>query len=189
MSDPRSILAERIERFTAVVDALPATAWSAPSPCAGWTAADVLAHVIDTQRDFLAGHGVTLAVRPAGDPPAAWAAHRAAVYAVDHAVLDREYDGFFGPTTVGATLVDVYGFDLLVHRWDIATAAGRHAPFTDAELDDVERSVAGFGDMLYAEGICGPPVAVAPDADRTVRVLGLLGRDAAALTRPSASHA
>jgi uncharacterized protein (TIGR03086 family) len=189
MSDPRSILAERAERFTAVVDALPAAAWSAPSPCAGWTAADVLAHVVDTQRDFLTGHGVVLKARPAGEPPAAWAAHRAAVDAVDQAVLDREYDGFFGPTTVGATLVDVYGFDLLVHRWDIAATDGRHAPFTDAELDDLERAIAGFGDALYAEGICGPPVAVPPGADRTVRVLGLLGRDAAAVTPPSASRA
>ena len=29
----------------------------APSPCAGWTARDVVAHMIQTQREMLNGHG------------------------------------------------------------------------------------------------------------------------------------
>ena len=31
----------------------------------------------------------------------------------------REYDGFFGRTTIGATLDNFYGFDLVVHGWDL----------------------------------------------------------------------
>ncbi len=176
MSDHRDSFQQLVDRFTAVLDGLPASAWAAPSPCADWTAADVVAHVVDTQRDFLTQHGVDLGPRPAGDPGALWAAHRAAVLAVDDDVWHREYAGFFGPTTVGATLTDFYGFDLVVHRWDVGRAVGRDVRFSDAELDDVERSIAGFGEHLYGEGICARPVAVPDGADRQTRVLALMGR-------------
>lgn len=176
MSDFRDTYRRRADRFTAVVDALPADAWGAPSACAGWSAADVLAHVIDTQRDFFGTHGVELGARPAGDPPADWAAHRAAVETVDDEVLHREYDGYFGRTTVGATLVDFYGFDLVVHRWDIARAAGRDERFGETELDEIEREIPVMGEALYSDGVCARPVPVPDGADRQQRVLALLGR-------------
>lgn len=166
--------------LTAVVDAVPADRWSAPSPCEGWTAADVLDHVIDTQRDFLARHALLDSDRPAGSPASAWARHRESVRALlaDPQVGDREFDGFFGRTTIGATLADFYGFDMVVHRWDLARAVGQETSFSEAELDRLEDSIEGFGDMLYAEGICAPPVAVGPDSSRPEKVLGLLGRRA-----------
>ncbi|MDN5748920.1 MAG: TIGR03086 family metal-binding protein [Pseudonocardia sp.] len=152
--------------------------WSAPSPCAGWTAADVVDHMVDTQRDFLDRHDVDLGPRPDGDPPAAWDAHVAAVLdRVDDDVLHREFDGQLGRTTIGATLSDFYGFDMIVHRWDVARALGRETRFSDAEMDEMEASVAMFGDHLYAEGICGRPVPVPPGASRQDRLLATLGRD------------
>ncbi len=179
MSDHRDSFHQLADRFTAVLDGLPSSAWAAPSPCAGWTAADVVGHVVDTQRDFLAKQDVDLGPRPDGDPGALWAAHHAAVLAVDDDVWHREYAGFFGPTTVGATLTDFYGFDLVVHRWDVGRAVGRDVRFSDAELDDVERSIASFGEHLYGEGICAGPVPVPDGADRQTRVLALLGRSTA----------
>jgi len=154
------------------------TDWSAPSPCPGWAAADVVEHMVDTQRDFLTEHGVDLGPRPGGDADEVWASHVAAV--LDRAgddVLHREYDGYFGRTTVGATLADFYGFDMVVHRWDLARALDRETRFTEDEMDDVERSIAVFGDALYGEGICRPPVSVPADATRQDRLLEVLGRD------------
>jgi uncharacterized protein (TIGR03086 family) len=121
-------------------------------------------------------HGAALGPRPDGDPAAVWAAHRAAVLAVDDEVWHREYAGFFGPTTVGATLAEFYGFDLVVHRWDVGRAVGRDVRFSDAEMDDAERAVAGFGEHLYGEGICARPVPVPNGADRQTRLLAVLGR-------------
>ena len=46
------------EPFGSVVDRVPAAGWDAPSPCEGWSARDVLAHVITSQRGFLAQRGV-----------------------------------------------------------------------------------------------------------------------------------
>ncbi|MDN5861362.1 MAG: maleylpyruvate isomerase family mycothiol-dependent enzyme, partial [Pseudonocardia sp.] len=146
MNASRESFGRRADAFGAVVGTLGAAQWSAPSPCAGWSGADLVDHVIDTERDFLTGHDIDLGPRPAGDPAARWAAHRAALLdKVDDTVLEREYDGYFGRTTVGATLSDVYGFDLVVHRWDLARAAGAEAAFTDAEMDGLEASIALFG--------------------------------------------
>lgn len=176
MSDIR----ERYRRHAAnIADVLPAGAdFSAPSPCAGWSAADVVDHMIDTQRSFLTGQDVELGARPAGDASTAWAAHTADVLdRVDDERLHREYDGFFGRTTLGATLADFYGFDMIAHRWDIARALGGDTRFTDAEMDDMAASIALFGEHLYGEGICRAAVPVPDSASRQDRLLATLGRD------------
>ncbi len=156
------------------------TDWDAASPCEGWTARDVVAHIVETERDHFARHQVELGDPPdvGTDPAAGWRAHDQAVRRVlaDHAVTGREFDGFFGPTTVGAMFLQVYGFDLIVHRWDIARSAGRDERFTDAELDTLEAAIAGFGEHLYADGICRPAIDVPAGADRQTRVLAALGR-------------
>ncbi|HUG83208.1 MAG TPA: TIGR03086 family metal-binding protein [Euzebya sp.] len=171
------------DRFAHVAAALDPADWDRPSPCEGWTARDVLAHVMTTQHEFLIGTGTPLDgptdVDP--DPAGAWAAHVDAVASAlaDPTVSDASYEGMFGPSTVGATLLRFYGFDMIVHRWDVATAAGLDAPFSAAEMDHIEEDVAAFGPHLYGEGICGPPVEVAADASRQDRLLGALGRDPA----------
>lgn len=166
--------------FTRVVDDV--AYWPAPSPCEGWSAADVLAHVIETQRDFLTRHGVDLDGAPdvAADPPRAWGEHAATMRdrLADDAVAALGIDGFFGPTTIGATMLAFYGFDLLVHRWDLARAAGRDERFSDAELDTIERAVDGFGEHLYGDGICKPGVAVKAGSGRQERLLARMGRQA-----------
>ena len=172
------------EPFGSVVDRVPTAGWDAPSPCEGWSARDVLAHVIHSQRTFLADRGVDattsvdLDADPGADPVEAWRAHldRMRELLADPAVAGMEYDGVFGPTTVGASIVAFHGFDLVVHRWDIAAAAGLDEPFTDDELDMIERSADGFGDHLYDDGVCAPALPVTDGADRQERVLARLGR-------------
>lgn len=168
--------------LTDVLAAVPPTAWDAPSPCEGWTARDVVRHLVETQRDLFAGHGVELGAPPDldADPSQAWGAHSARVLEVlaDDAVPAIAYDGFFGPTTLGATLEQFYVFDMVVHRWDVARAAGLDAGLTDAELDLVERGADGFGEALYLEGICRPAVTPPPGASRAAAVLARLGRTA-----------
>ena len=168
------------DRFTAVVEAAGDTDWSSPSPCEGWTAADVLDHVVDTQRDFLDKRGADVGARPEGTPQEVWAAHRDVVRRVtaDDAFVSEEYDGYFGRTTVADTLANFYGFDLLVHRWDLARALGRDVTWDDAELDKIEASLEGFGDALYSDGVCKPALEVPAGASRQERVLGRMGRRA-----------
>ena len=163
------------DRFTATVAAT--TDWSAPSPCEGWTAADLLDHVVDAERQFLEGHGVDLGARPSGSPQDVWTAHLSAVRdAVTDELRARAYDGFFGPTTIGETLDAFYGFDLVVHGWDLGSANGRPTTFTDADMDVLDRAFVGFGEHAYDEGVFRQPVDVPEDADRQVRLLARMGR-------------
>ena len=179
MNSTARAYATSAEPLTAVLDAVPAAAWTRPSPCEGWTAADVVRHLVDTQRKLLGEHGIDLGETPDvdADPAAAWRAHAARVRAVlTDAVVERGYDGFFGPTTIGATLEQFYVWDMVVHRWDVARAAGLDAGLTDAELDRVEAGADSFGEALYMDGICRPAVPAPADADRTTAVLARLGR-------------
>ncbi|MDN5802969.1 MAG: maleylpyruvate isomerase family mycothiol-dependent enzyme [Microlunatus sp.] len=170
--------ADNAARFGALVSSVSADDWSRASPCEGWTAADVLDHVVDTQRDFLAGRGADLAARPSGEPAATWNAHHRTVWMLlrDDGFAATEYAGYFGPTTVADTMRSFYGWDLVVHRWDIGSAAGRDVELSTEELALVEDQLPGFGEMLYSDGICRPALAVADDADRQTRVLAALGR-------------
>ena len=166
--------------LTAVLGAVPPDAWDRPSTCEGWTVRDVVRHLVQTQREFLTERGVDLGEEPdvAADPAAAWQAHAARVAAAvaDDDVAEQAYDGFFGPTTVGATLEQFYVWDMVVHRWDVARSVGADPALTEAELDRVEAGADSFGDALYMEGICRPGTEPPADADRTTRVLARLGR-------------
>ncbi|TFV61299.1 TIGR03086 family protein [Geodermatophilus sp. DF01-2] len=165
-----------------VLDAVPPSGWTNPSPCEGWSAADVIGHMIETQREFLTTHGVDLGEAPdvAADPAGAWRRHakRVADALADDALAATEFDGFFGRTTVGAAIEQFYVWDMLVHRWDLARAVGAADRFTDDELDRIEAAAELDGEALYMEGICEPAVDVPDDADRQTRVLARLGRSA-----------
>lgn len=170
------------QSLTAVLDGVPAQSWTDPSPCDGWTARDVLRHMIETQREFLTGHAIELGEAPDidADPAAAWRAHAERVTRAigEDAVAAIEYDGHFGPTTVGATLEQFYIWDMIVHRWDIARSVGADDGLSDAELDRLDYGADSFGEALYMDGICRPGVEAPVDADRKTRLLARIGRSA-----------
>lgn len=155
--------------------------WRASSPCEGWSAADVLEHMISTQRDFLTGQDLDPGVSDAeAGLSEVWGRHTAHVAGLldDAQIADHQYDGYFGPTTIGETIAQFYGWDMLVHRWDIAQAMGRDAALSETELDEIGSGLAGFDEALYAPGICKLALDVDPDAPKLVKVMALLGRNA-----------
>lgn len=168
--------------LSALLDAVPADRWDAPSPCEGWTARDVVAHLIGAQRDFLTGKGIDLGPVPPvdGDPATAWRAHRDEIRPLldDAARMGTPFDGHFGPTTIGATLERFYVFDMVAHRWDLARAVDGDDSFTEEELDMLETGIAGFGAAIHMDGVCKPGVEAPAGADRRTRILALLGRRA-----------
>jgi len=168
--------------LAAVTEAVPTAAWTDPSPCEGWTARDVVRHLIETQRELFAGRGLALGDQPDIDPdPAqAWREHAEQVRQMisDDAVPAISYDGYYGPTTLGGTLEQFYVWDMYVHRWDIAQSAGLDAGLTDAELDRIEQGADTFGDALYMEGVCRAGTPAPAAAGRLVHLLARLGRTA-----------
>lgn len=180
-TDPLTAWRRSAAPFTAEVEAV--TDWDAPSPCESWSARDVLAHVIDTEQEFLAR--VDLAPQAAGtsdpatpEPSARWSDHLAVVDALlaDPTVAGCAHNGAFGPTTIGAVLVEFFGFDLIVHRWDLARSQGREARFDEQELALLDASVDAWGEHAYAPGIFGPPLEAPEGADPQTRVLARMGR-------------
>lgn len=166
--------------LAALLEGVPPDRWTDPSACAGWSAGDVLGHLVRTQREFPTGHGVDLGPAPdvAADPAAAWRDHakRVGEAIADEELDGRECDGHFGRTTIGATVGQFHVRDMVVHRWDIARAGGAEALLSDDELDRMEDGADSFRVALYMEGICPPGPDVPDDADRQVRVLARLGR-------------
>lgn len=169
----------RADTFATILDRADGR-WDAPTPCDDWTVRDVVVHAIDTERDFLERHDLSPGPAPdLADLPSAWREHASAVAAVlaRDGVADREYDGYFGRTTIAATMADFYGWDLVVHGSDIARATGQEWSVSDDEAAALHRTADGWGDALYSEGVCAEAVPVPDDASASDRLLARLGRD------------
>lgn len=171
-----------VAALTAVIDAVEPDAWDRPSPCQDWAARDVLGHLIETERSFLGTREVGLGPAPelSSDPAAAWRRHVDEITPIvtDDTFLATPYEGYFGPTTAGETWQRFYVFDMVVHRWDLATATGLDSPFSDDEIDRIEAATAALGDNIYMEGVCRAGVEAPAGADRQTKVLATLGRSA-----------
>ena len=170
---------ERADVFAAILDSSDQQ-WDAPTPCEEWTVRDVVAHAIDSERDFLTRHGFDPG-QPGelADPSTAWRDHAKVVAEIlgQPGVAEREYDGYFGRTTIAATMADFYGWDLVIHGSDVARATGQSWSIGDEEAAVLHATADGWGDALHSEGVCGPAVPVADDASATDRLLARLGRD------------
>lgn len=178
-TDTAQVFRDRADRFTSVLDSVDGQ-WDNPTPCEGWTVRDVVAHVVDTQRDFLDRQDLPKGADPdMSDPVSAWRDQRAHVDRVLSSpdIAGREYDGYFGRTSIGATMADFYGWDLVVHGWDVARATGQEWSISDAEVESLHATADGWGDALYSEGVCGAAVPVPADASATDRLVARLGRD------------
>lgn len=54
--------------LTDIIEAVPTAAWKSPSPCEGWTARDVVRHLIRTQRELLTAAAWPLTTSPTSTP-------------------------------------------------------------------------------------------------------------------------
>lgn len=171
------------DRFAAVVTAVAPDRWSEPSPCEGWTARDVVRHVVDSHGLFLGFVGRAL---PQGapsvddDPAAAFDAARRTVQADldDPAVAGAEFEGLFGRRTFASAVDQFLSGDLTVHRWDLGRAVGVDVRLEPEEIARAWADLEVFGDAARQPGVFGPPVEPPPGADDQGRLLAHLGRDA-----------
>ncbi|MEZ5220514.1 MAG: TIGR03086 family metal-binding protein [Ilumatobacteraceae bacterium] len=185
-------IAERFRRVAAgltdTIDAVPDGAWALPSPCDGWTAIDVVRHLVTwiPGPGFLLGtFGLETDPQPSvdDDPAGAWAAVREAIQAGldDPAVAGRVADcGPPGRLSFEAAVDMTCTPDVLIHTWDLAMAVGI-PPVLDP--DEVARQAAGLAmtppeldAAMRASGHFGARVEVPPDADDLTRLLAFSGR-------------
>ncbi|MCC6226132.1 MAG: TIGR03086 family protein [Microthrixaceae bacterium] len=172
-------------RFAVVVDALGDTDWDRASPVEGWTARDVVGHLVEWFPAFLrAGTGLELPVGPGveNDPAGAWHVLSTGVQALqdDPATADRVLSNpHIGEVPLADAVSRFFTADVFMHTWDLARATGqddsldahRCATYLDAMLP--------LDDVLRASGQYGPKVEVGPDSDPQTRLIAFIGRDPA----------
>ncbi len=156
--------------------------WDAPAPVAGWTARDVVGHLVGWFPHFLASGGVDLPAGPdvADDPSSAWLHQASAVQRLIEADGD---ESFTHPHAGTHRLVDAvdrfYTADVFMHTWDLARASGQEPRLDEEHAAVMLEGMQPIEELLRSSGQYGAPVAVAGDAPAVDRLMGFIGRDPA----------
>jgi uncharacterized protein (TIGR03086 family) len=157
--------------------------WEAPAPVAGWTARDVVRHLVEWLPPFLAaGAGIHLPAGPSvdDDPAAAWQAHSDAVQALldDPAtaagVLSNPH---IGELPLDRAINQFYTADVFMHTWDLARATGQDDRLDQDFCAQMLAGMEPIEEVIRSSGQYGPRVPVSDDADPQTRLLGFIGRD------------
>jgi len=159
------VYARLADDFAATISAVDDDQWGLPSPCDGWTARDLVGHVVDAHGIFLRLVGRELGDIPSveDDPAAAFAAARAVVAADldDPERAGATFDGLSGRTTFEEAIERFLVGDLLIHCWDLARATGGDERL---DLDDYP-----VGQAQRSSGSIPPVVPGAGNRDRKVK--------------------
>lgn len=155
--------------------------WAAASPCEGWTALDVMAHVIDTHDNLLSLIGREVVDRPpvSADPLLALTRTRDAMvsFLEEPTIAGQRVDGPVGPSTWEIDVDRLVCGDVLVHTWDIARAVGLDETLPAEAVRRYHHFLRGLGDVIRGPKLFGPAVEPATDADDQERLLAFTGRD------------
>jgi uncharacterized protein (TIGR03086 family) len=168
-------------RFTALVRSASAADWARPCPVAGWTALDVVEHLVAWPRGFLRGAGIDLpALDVEPDPVAAWEQHVGDVQSVldDPAgrVLSNPHTG---DRPVDEAIDAFYTADVWMHSWDLAMALGREPDLGEDRCRTALAALRPIEQVLRDSGQFGPAVPVADGACAQDALMAFLGRDPA----------
>jgi uncharacterized protein (TIGR03086 family) len=159
---------------------------SLPTPCASWTVADVINHVVGGQQLFakmLRGEEVSRdpVDYASGDFMAAFDEGSAASLAEFEAegVMDRIVHLPFGDMP-GSAFMAIATTDTLTHGWDLAKATGQGTDLSPELAEQLLAGVQGFlsDKMRGADGVAafGPEQSAPTDASNADRLAAFLGR-------------
>lgn len=154
-------------------------ALSYPTPCDGWTVADLVRHMNEQHEQII---GPVLGPFGAADedPRSDFALIAARWIAAVQADDDIEVPKVRKRLPVGS-VIDIHLVDMLVHRWDLARAQHltAHVPDVLADLAlPIARSITQPGSPLTGpDGVYDAPRAEAPASPAIDNLAALLGRD------------
>lgn len=167
--------------FGNTVRSLVAESWEKPSPCEGWSARDVLDHVLASEADIAPKVGLSIerSVDVSRDPVGAWGEVRDAIQAIldDPEKAGLTYESFGRPTTFADTIDRFICVDLIVHRWDIGRAAGESIAWDAEDIAFGNTFLDAMGQMFYDYGASKPALPVPDDASAQDKLLARAGRD------------
>lgn len=182
----------RADAFERRIAAVRGDQWANQSPCAAWTALDVVDHIVSMHGYMLRPVHRDLGVAPSvgQDPLGAFRAARAAVEAVlgDPALAGTGCETPNGPMTVEQQIDEVVSDDLVLHGWDLARATGQDEAMDPADVERLWAATSAIppevmekfrtpGSFGPGVEVFGPEIEVAGNAPLQDRLLGLIGRD------------
>ncbi len=183
MDERLGLHAEAMELLDRVVQQVTEEDLQRPTPCAGWTVADLLAHEVGQHLGFAeavrAGDAPESAYVPVPFTPETW---RVSVEAIlrafagadpDGRVIDREITEVALPLRV---LVDAQLLDVLAHAWDLAKGLGHDFVPPDHLAADILQMAQEIPDRAYGEGHAFSE-RLQPEGTDWEQALRLLGRD------------
>jgi uncharacterized protein (TIGR03086 family) len=157
--------------------------WDWPSPCQGWSARDVVEHVIGFHDALLLRPLGAKPDRPRDDPLRRWSLTVDAMAEL----FDRPglFEATIGVPAVGNNarsqidarqLVPMLTQDVFIHTWDLARTVGA-GDRLDERLCLVYLERLPADDRLVRSGMFGAPIEVPSSADLQSQLLARLGRD------------
>lgn len=168
--------------FSVTVDGVAADAWDNPAPVDGWTARDVVRHLVEWFPAFLSNAvGITLPPGPTvdDDPAGAWHHQVASVQALldAPAIADEVHElPHIGAMPLGEAISMIYVGDVFLHKWDLARATGQDETLDPERCTAALAGMEAIEDAMRGSGHYGPRVEVPADADVQTRLLGFIGR-------------
>lgn len=177
-AEHRSIAGTFTERARGVAS----DAWDDPAPVPGWTARDVVRHLLDWFPAFIAdGADILLPHGPSvdDDPVDAWVHHARSVQEIldDPATPGRTFAHPRLPATpLDQAISRFYTNDVFMHTWDLARATGQDERLDEERCRTLYQGMQPLDDVLRQSGQYGPKVPVPGDADWQTRLLGFIGR-------------
>ncbi|WP_026930041.1 TIGR03086 family metal-binding protein [Glycomyces tenuis] len=168
-------------RFAELVESASPGDWARPSPVAAWTAIDVVKHLVEWSRGFLAGAGIELGdLDVEADPAAAWKRHTAEIQAIMDDPAGRVHSNpHTGDMPVDEAIDRFYTNDVWMHSWDLATALGREIDLGAERCRAALEGMKPIESMLRDSGQYGPAVPVAAGASAQDELVAFIGRDPA----------
>jgi uncharacterized protein (TIGR03086 family) len=180
------LLDQGLDFFTTIITQLSEDDWERSTPCDGWTARDLLGHLVTSIRvgiSVMQGRPPTWpdAARPGdlveGDPAGFW---RGTV-AQARDVLRNADLALVIETPLGQTVADdlaIPVIDLYVHAWDLGAAAGIDVEIPADVIDYAHAYIDPLpDDMMRGDNRAfGPQIRVPASATPTERFIAWTGR-------------
>jgi len=185
-ADYRAELADALEVFGARVSAAQAaTAWAGPSPCPGWTAADVVRHVTGSLYAFVNAMGGNGSGGAPGQQAEGaelvqgWEQARTVAGRVLGACEDpaATVPMMLGPRAMTAAfVVEALLRDVVIHTWDLARAAGGDEVLPGHLVTAATAALARLPLPIRQRGFYADPLDPPEGATDQDRLLALAGR-------------
>jgi uncharacterized protein (TIGR03086 family) len=169
--------------FSAIVDAVPADKWAAVSPCADWTAREVVGHVIGGSQmvsGVVTGHTPDFSnpTGAAGDDPAASysKARDLALGALTEDNLAKNVQSPMGEIPLDQQIGMFSTPDVVIHTWDLAKAVGIDVKLDADLVQEIYDALLPIDEMIRAPNVFGPKVEPPAGADLQTTLMCFTGR-------------